>query len=86
MTDAELLRCKRIGPVEAAKYLQNGTNAHELRLDAQNGICPFMSARRGKSRWSYRVNVGLLIRYKRGELGLRGDTRRAIFEEDEWYE
>lgn len=86
MTDAELLRHDRIGPEVAAKYLQNRTTAHELRLDAQNGICPFMTARRGKSRWSYRVNVGLLIRYKRGELGLSGNARREIFEEDEWYE
>lgn len=86
MTDAELLRHDKIGPEVAARYLQNGTSAHELRLDAQNGICPFMNARRGKTRWSYRVNVGLLIRYKHGELGLRGDAPRVIFEEDEWYE
>ena len=34
MTDAELLAHKKIGPEVAAKYLQNGTNAHYLRLDA----------------------------------------------------
>lgn len=70
MTEQELLSHKRIGPEVAAKYLQNGTNAQHLRLDAQEGICPFMKAIRGKGRYSYRVNVGLLIRYKNGELGL----------------
>lgn len=70
MTDAELLAHEKIGPEVAAKYLQNGTTAQNLRLDAQEGICPFMTAKRGKGRYSYRVNVGLLIRYKSGELGL----------------
>lgn len=68
MTDAELLSHDKIGPAIAAKYLQNGTSAHELRLDAQEGICPFMIAKRAGSRFAYRVNVGLLIRYKHGEI------------------
>jgi hypothetical protein len=72
MTDAELLAHEKIGPVVAARYLQNGTNPHDLRLDAQEGKCPFMIAKRGKGRYSYRVNVGLLIAYKHGELGLYG--------------
>ena len=70
MTDDELLAHKKIGPEVAAKYLQNGTTPHELRLEAQEGTCPFMTARPGKGRYSYRVNVGLLIKYKHGELGL----------------
>lgn len=70
MTEQELLAHEKIGPEIAAKYLQNGTNAQNLRLDAQEGICPFMKAIRGKGRYSYRVNVGLLIRYKNGDLGL----------------
>ena len=70
MTEAELLAHKKIGPEVAAKYLQNGTCAHNLRLDAQDGICPFMRAIKGKGRYCYRVNVGLLIKYKNGELGL----------------
>jgi hypothetical protein len=73
MTDSELLSHEKIGPAVAAKYLQNGSNAHDLRLDAQEGICPFMIARKGKGRYSYRVNVGLLIKYKHGELGLHGN-------------
>lgn len=73
MTEQELLSHKKIGPEVAAKYLQNGTTAHDLRLDAQEGICPFMIAKRGKGRYSYRVNVGLLIKYKHGELGLHGN-------------
>lgn len=70
ITDEELLGMAKVTPEIAAKYLQNGTNAHNLRLDAQEGICPFMRAFRDKGRYSYRVNVGLLIRYKNGELGL----------------
>lgn len=68
MTDEELLACKKVGPEIAAKYLQGGYNAHELRLDARDGLCPFMRAVRGKGRYSYRVNVGKLIRFKHGEL------------------
>ncbi len=68
MTTEELLSYKKIGPEVAAKYLQNGTTAHELRLDAQEGTCPFMTARPGKGRYSYRVNIGRLIKFKNGEL------------------
>ena len=53
MTDEELLSYKKVGPEVAAKYLQGGYTAHDLRLDAQEGICPFMTARRGKGRYSY---------------------------------
>ena len=70
MSDAELLAHAKIGPEVAAKYLQNGTTAHDIRLDAQDGISPFCIARKGKGRYSYRVNVGLLMKYKHGELGL----------------
>lgn len=70
MTDSELLELEKIGPEAAARYLQNGTSAQELRLDARDGVCPFMIAKKGQGRYSYRVNVGLLIRYKHGELGL----------------
>lgn len=70
MTDNELLAMEKITPEIAAAYLQNGTNAQFLRLDAQKGVCPFMQAIRNKGRYSYRVNVGLLIKYKHGELGI----------------
>ena len=70
MTDEELLAHPKVGPEVAAKYLQGGYTAQELRIDAQYGMCPFMTARRGKGRYSYRVNVGLLIQHKHGELGL----------------
>lgn len=75
MTDEELLSHKKIGPEVAAKYLQGGYTAQDLRLDAQEGICPFMTARRGKGRYSYRVNVGLLIRFKHGELGMYSNAQ-----------
>lgn len=68
MSDEELLRHKKIGPEIAAKYLQGGYTAQELRLDAQEGISPFITAKKGKGRYSYRVNVGRLIKFKHGEL------------------
>ena len=71
MTYEELLANKKIGPELAAKYLQNGSTAHELRLDAREST--FMTAKPGKGRYSYRVNVGLLIKYKHGLLGLYGN-------------
>lgn len=70
MTDIELLMHKKIGPEIAAKYLQNGTTAQEIRIKAQNGHCPFCVAERMQGRYRYRVNPGLLIKYKAGELGL----------------
>lgn len=71
LTDSELLGIPRIGPQEAAEYLQNGTTAQEIRVLAQNDLCPFCKATQGAGRrFSYRVNVGLLMKYKRGELGL----------------
>lgn len=71
MTDAELLAHKKIGPEIAAKYLQNGTTTQDIRVLAQAGKCPFCTADRPTGRrWRYRVNVGLLIKYKAGELGL----------------
>ena len=70
MTDAELLSHKKIGPEVAAKYLQNGTTAQEVRVKAQNGHCPFCTAEKMKGRYRYRINVGLLMRYKAGDLGL----------------
>lgn len=57
----------RVGPIEAAKYLQNGTTAQDIRLDAQEGISPFCTAKKNKGgRHSYRVNVGLLMKFKNG--------------------
>ena len=70
MSDAELLAHKKIGPEIAAKYLQNGTTAQDIRIDAQYGVSPFCIAKKGTGRYSYRVNVGLLMKYKHGELGL----------------
>ena len=71
MTDQELLALPRVKPEDAAKYLQNGTSAQEIRIFAQKGKCPFCSAFQPTGRrWVYRVNVGLLIKYKNGELGL----------------
>lgn len=71
MTDAELLSLPKVGPEDAARYLQNGTNAQEVRILARLGKCPFCTARQPTGRrWVYRINVGLLMKYKAGELGL----------------
>lgn len=72
MSDAELLAHEKIGPEVAAKYLQNGTTAQDIRLDAQEGISPYCTAKKGKGRYAYRINVGLLMKFKAGELGLAG--------------
>ena len=78
MTDQELLSHKKIRPEIAAAYLQDGTTAQEIRVKAQNGFCPFCTAERpsGK-RWAYRVNPGLLMKYKAGELGLARGGKHA---------
>lgn len=68
MTEAELLSLPRIGPEEAAKYLQNGTNAQEIRVLAQNNMCPFCTAEKMQGRYRYRVIVGKLIKYKAGDI------------------
>ena len=67
MTEQELLSHKRITPEIAAKYLQDGTTANEIRVKARYGHIPYCSAEQpsGK-RWVYRVNPGLLIQYKSG--------------------
>lgn len=68
MTDNELLALTKIGPKEASRYLQNGTTAQDIRIAAQQGICPFCYAKKMKGRYRYRIFVGALIRYKAGEL------------------
>lgn len=70
MTDAELMAHEKIGPEIAAKYLQNGTTAQEIRVKAQNGLCPYCTAEKMTGRYRYRVNLGLLMKHKAGELGL----------------
>ena len=67
MSEQELLALPKIRVVDAAKYLQNGTTAQDIRVSAQNGHCPFCVAIKGKGRFAYRINVGRLIRYKQGE-------------------
>lgn len=78
MTEKELLSHKRITPEIAAKYLQDGTTAHEIRIKARNGTIPYCSAEQpsGK-RWVYRVNPGLLMKFKAGELGLLPTVKKG---------
>ena len=68
MTDMELLALPKVGPVAAARYLQNGTNAQEIRVKAKLGKCPFCIAEKMSGRYRYRIIVGALIKYKAGEL------------------
>ena len=71
MSDVELLALPKIRPEDAARYLQNGTTAQDIRVEAQYGECPFCKAEKPTGRrYRYRVNVGLLMKYKAGELGL----------------
>lgn len=68
MSEQELLSMKKIGPEAAARYLQNGTTAQEIRVKAQNGRCPFCVAEKMTGRYRYRIIVGKLIKYKAGEI------------------
>lgn len=71
MTDQDLLSLKRIRPEDAARYLQDGSFAQEIRVKAQLGLCPFCTAEQPTGRrWVYRINAGKLMKYKRGELDL----------------
>jgi len=72
MTDDELMAIRKIRPEDAARYLQDGTTAQEIRVKAQFGVCPFCCAEKrtpGSRRYTYRVNPGLLMDYKAGRLG-----------------
>lgn len=68
MTDGELLALNKIRVEDAAKYLQNGTTAQEIRLQSQRGMCDFCTAIKGTGRYAYRVNVGKLIKFKHGDI------------------
>lgn len=68
MTESELLSLPKVRVEDAARYLQNGTTAQEIRYQAQDGACPFCIAIRGKGRYAYRVNIGKLVKFKMGDL------------------
>lgn len=72
LTEAALRGLPRIRPEDAAKYLQSGVTALEIRMKAQEGKCPFCRAEKTPSSktWHYRVNLNLLIRAKEGEFGV----------------
>ncbi|MEA4965409.1 MAG: hypothetical protein VB055_06275 [Oscillospiraceae bacterium] len=71
MTEQQLLSLyNKIGPEQAARYLQNGTTAQQVRVWAQSGYCPFCQAVRLQTfsrRLTYRIHIGNLIAYKSGE-------------------
>lgn len=72
VTDEELMMLPKIKPEHAAKYLQDGTTAQEIRVKAQYGVCPFCVAEKrtpNSRRHTYRINPGLLRAYKAGQLG-----------------
>ena len=71
MLDDELLACRKVTPEIAARYLQGEMPAQEIRVRAQNDACPFCKAVKvspGSSRFTYRINVGTLMAFKRGEV------------------
>ena len=72
LTEAAPRGLPRIRPEDAAKYLQSGVTALEIRMKAQEGKCPFCRAEKtpGAKTWHYRVNLSLLIRAKEGEFGV----------------
>lgn len=68
MNDIELLALRNVRVSDAARYLQNGTTAQEIRVKAQLGLCEFCEAIRGRGRYAYRINIGKLMKYKKGEI------------------
>lgn len=68
LTDEELLALPKVRVADAARYLQNGTTAQEIRYFAQIGKSPFCEAIKGNGRYAYRVNIGRLMKFKKGEL------------------
>ena len=75
MSDNELMSLKKIRPEDAARYLQDGSTAHEIRIKAQLGLCPFCTAEQPTGRrWVYRINPGKLMKYKRGEMDMMQRT------------
>ena len=66
MTTKELLELPKVRVEDAAKYLQNGTTANEIRIRAQHHACIFCDAIRPENskKYHYRVHVGKLINYK----------------------
>ena len=68
MTTKELLALPKVRTADAAKYLQNGTYAEEIRARARAHACPFCQAHRepGSKRYVYRIDVGALIKAKWG--------------------
>ena len=70
-SDAELLALPKVKPEDAARYLQSGHTAQEIRVKAQLGLCPFCNAYKPTGRrYVYRINIGLLQACKRGELAV----------------
>ena len=63
MRDEDLFCLKKVRTVDAAKYLQDGTTAAELRLLIQEHRCPFadVDLTPGSHRRRYRINVGLSL-------------------------
>lgn len=72
LTIQDLKALPRIRPEDAARYLQSGVTALEIRMKAQEGKCPFCRAEKtpGAKTWHYRVNLNLLIRAKEGAFGV----------------
>ncbi len=71
MTEAELLALPKVGPDEAATFLEGEATAQYIRLWCQDGDCPFGTAKRQTNkRWTYTINRMLLIKYRRGEIPL----------------
>jgi hypothetical protein len=79
MRDEDLFCLKKVRTVDAAKYLQDGTTAAELRLLIQEHRCPFadVDLTPGSHRRRYRINVGRLIDCKAGKFG--HDWRKKIW-------
>lgn len=66
MTTKELLELPKVRVEDAARYLQNGTSADDIRIMAQANACNFCRAlkKTGSRRYYYRIHIGNLINEK----------------------
>ena len=71
MTTKELLSLKKVTVAAAAAYLQSGVTPEELRVMAQEGLCPYISCNfrtENSKKRRYRVDVRGLILAKCGQI------------------
>jgi hypothetical protein len=65
-TDEEILAMDNVPVKTAADYL--GVSYLHIYGILRSHTCPYGTAAKGKSNWTYHISPGLLVAYKRGTL------------------